>query len=55
MRHPLDPVSVLDRGAKWGPLMSYPHTYGGFQGFDEPAPYIFDVGQKRKPTQSFAA
>ena len=51
VRHPLDPVSVLDRGAKWGPLMAYPHTYTGFQGFDEPAPHIFDVGQKRKPKQ----
>jgi hypothetical protein len=51
VRHPLDPVSVLDRGAKWGPLMSYPHTYTGFQGFDEPAPYMFDVGQKTKRQQ----
>jgi hypothetical protein len=51
IRHPLDPVSVLDRGAKWGPLMSYPHTYTGFQGFDEPAPYMFDVGQKTKKQQ----
>ena len=51
IRHPLDPVSVLDRGAKWGPLMSYPHTYTGFQGFDEPAPYMFDVGQKTKRQQ----
>lgn len=29
-RHPLDPVSLLDRGATWGPLRSYPHTYTGF-------------------------
>ena len=29
-RHPLDPVSILDRGAHWGGLMSYPHTYTGF-------------------------
>jgi len=29
-RHPLDPVSVLDRSAKWGPLVAYPHTYSGF-------------------------
>ena len=29
-RHPLDPVSVLDRGATWGPLRAYPHTYTGF-------------------------
>ena len=34
VRHPLDPVSVFDRGAKWGPLMAYPHTYTGFDGFD---------------------
>jgi len=36
-RHPLDPVSVLDRGATWAPLRSYPHSYGGFDGFDNPA------------------
>ena len=48
VRHPLDPVSVLDRGAKWGPMMAYPHTYTGFKGFDEPAPYLFDVGHKSK-------
>ena len=29
-RHPLDPVSVLDRGAKWGSLKAYPHSYTGF-------------------------
>ena len=29
-RHPLDPVSMLDRGATWGPLRAYPHTYTGF-------------------------
>ena len=51
VRHPLDPVSVLDRGAKWGPLMAYPHTYTGFEGFDEPAPHIFDVGNRNKPKQ----
>jgi hypothetical protein len=33
-RHPLDPVSVLDRGAKWGPFKPYSHGYSGFQGFD---------------------
>ena len=48
LRHPLDPVSVLDRGAKWVSTMAYPHSYTGFQAFDEPAPYIFDVGQKTK-------
>jgi hypothetical protein len=31
-RHPLDPVSILDRGAHWGPLRAYPHTYTGFGG-----------------------
>jgi len=29
-RHPLDPVSVADRGAKWGSLKAYPHSYHGF-------------------------
>ena len=29
-RHPLDPVPMLDRGATWGPLKAYPHTYTGF-------------------------
>jgi hypothetical protein len=33
-RHPLDPVSIFDRGATWGSLEAYPHSYGGFQGFD---------------------
>jgi hypothetical protein len=51
MRHPLDPVSILDRGARWGSVMAYPHSYTGFQSFDEPAPYIFDVGQKTKRQQ----
>ena len=50
-RHPLDPVSLLDRGATWGKVLAYPHSYTGFQHFDEPAPYIFDVGQKKKLTQ----
>jgi phage pi2 protein 07 len=36
-RHPLDPVSILDRGATWAPLRLYPHSYGGFKGtFDTP-------------------
>jgi len=36
-RHPLDPVSILDRGATWAPLRLYPHSYGGFKGtFDSP-------------------
>jgi hypothetical protein len=29
-RHPLDPVSVFDRGARWGNLKLYPHSYSGF-------------------------
>jgi hypothetical protein len=29
-RRPLDPVSILDRKAKWGGLSAYPHTYTGF-------------------------
>ena len=29
-RRPLDPVSILDRGARWGGLSAYPHTYTGF-------------------------
>ena len=48
-RHPLDPVSVLDRSASWGGVMAYPHSYTGFkETYDEPAPHIFDVGQKTK-------
>ena len=46
-RHPLDPVSVLDRNATWGTLKGYPHMYGGFkETFDEPAPYLLDTGTK---------
>ena len=55
VRHPLDPVSVLDRGAKWGPLRSYPHTYTGFEALDEPAPYIFDVNKAKPKQQSLRA
>jgi S-formylglutathione hydrolase FrmB len=29
-RHPLDPISIFDRSAHWGPLRAYPHTYTGF-------------------------
>ena len=29
-RHPLDPVSIADRGAKWGSVKAYPHSYTGF-------------------------
>ena len=31
-RHPLDPVSVLDRGATWGPFNLSTHSYAGFGG-----------------------
>lgn len=34
VRHPIDPVSIFDRAATWGPLMAYPHSYYGFEGFD---------------------
>ena len=38
-RHPLDPVSIFDRGATWGGLVAdQPHTYGGFRHFDKPVP-----------------
>ena len=30
-RHPLDPVSVLDRGATWGKFKPYSHSYTGFE------------------------
>lgn len=30
-RHPLDPVSVFDRGATWGKLKPYSHSYTGFE------------------------
>jgi hypothetical protein len=29
-RHPLDPVSIFDRGASWGPLQLNSHGYTGF-------------------------
>jgi hypothetical protein len=29
-RHPLDPVSIFDRGATWGKFKPYAHTYTGF-------------------------
>ncbi len=35
-RHPLDPVSIFDRGATWGNVMAYPHSYTGFTSFDPP-------------------
>ena len=34
-RHPLDPVSILDRGAKWGRVSLFPHTYTGYERFDK--------------------
>ena len=43
-RHPVDPVSIFDRGATWGTVMAYPHSYTGFkEEFDEPAPHLFSV------------
>ena len=30
-RHPLDPVSIFDRSAHWGPFSINPHSYGGFR------------------------
>ena len=33
-RHPLDPFSVLDRGATWGRPTLNPHTYSGYEAFD---------------------
>ena len=33
-RHPLDPVSIFDRGATWGKLKLYPHTYTDFEDHD---------------------
>ena len=30
-RHPLDPVSVFDRGATWGKFKPYSHSYTGFE------------------------
>jgi hypothetical protein len=36
-RHILDPVSIFDRGAAFGDIRYYPHSYTGFQGFDHPS------------------
>ena len=33
-RHPLDPVSIFDRKAKWGSLKAYSHGYSGYGSFD---------------------
>jgi hypothetical protein len=33
-RHPLDPVSVLDRKAHWGKLKPYSHSYTDFEDYD---------------------
>ena len=33
-RHPLDPFSILDRGATWGKPTLNPHTYSGYEAFD---------------------
>ena len=34
-RHPLDSVSVFDRGATWGRPTLYPHTYTSYERFDK--------------------
>ena len=34
-RHPIDIVSLLDRGAKWGKYKPYAHSYAGFQDLDK--------------------
>ena len=31
-RHVFDPVSILDRGAKWGKPKLYSHSYTGYEG-----------------------
>jgi len=33
-RHPLDPFSVMDRGATWGKPTLNPHTFSGYEAFD---------------------
>jgi hypothetical protein len=33
-RHPLDPVSILDRKATWGKFKPYSHTYTGYENKD---------------------
>ena len=33
-RHPLDPFSVMDRGATWGKPTLNPHSYSGYEAFD---------------------
>jgi hypothetical protein len=33
-RHPLDPVSILDRGATWSKFKPYSHTYTGYENKD---------------------
>jgi hypothetical protein len=38
-RHPLDPVSIFDRGATWGKVLAYPHSYAGFRDFDKANPH----------------
>ena len=30
-RHPLDPVSIFDRGATWGKFKPYSHSYTGYE------------------------
>jgi hypothetical protein len=33
-RHPLDPFSMMDRGATWGKPTLNPHTFSGYEAFD---------------------
>ena len=33
-RHPLDPFSIMDRGATWGKMTLNPHTFTGYEAFD---------------------
>jgi hypothetical protein len=48
-RHPVDPVSFFDRGATWGNVVAYPHSYTGFkEAFDEPAPHLFSVSKSNE-------
>jgi hypothetical protein len=49
-RHPMDPFSILDRGATMIPIADpNPHSYGGFsQEFDTPAPYMEYLNPKKQ-------
>ena len=34
-RHPMDPVSIFDRGATWGKFKPYSHSYTDYEDFDK--------------------